>query len=165
MPSITSIWIPDSVKTLPSEVFSDCSALTELCIPEEGLGYTLDGKLLYSNGKTQLVLCMRDAEGIMDIADGTTAISSHAFSGCHGITQITFPETMRYIMEGAFKNCTGLVSIRLPHSVSVITSLVFSGCSNLTDIYYDGTEQEWSRMTSRFDLGIDEERTTVHTMN
>ena len=55
--------------------------------------------------------------------DKVTGIDSNAFAG-EAITSVSFPSTIEEIGRRAFNNCT-----------------------SLTDVYYDGTEEEWSEIS------------------
>ncbi|MBP3570966.1 MAG: leucine-rich repeat protein [Clostridia bacterium] len=47
----------------------------------------------------------------------------------------------------AFAYCTSMTSITIPNSVTSIGGIAFYNCSTLTDVYYDGTEEEWNKIT------------------
>ncbi len=68
------------------------------------------------------------------IPSSVTSIGSNAFSGCTGLTTVTFKERSELISIGerAFYNCTGLTSITIPSTVTSIGNEVFRFCSNLT---------------------------------
>jgi hypothetical protein len=67
-----------------------------------------------------------------------------------------------FLFNSAFENCTSLTQINLPAAVKMIANRAFAGCTSLTDIYYGGTKEAWERLTGRFDLGFEEEKTEVH---
>lgn len=47
------------------------------------------------------------------------------------------------IIDGAFQNCTALRSVCIPRSVTRINSYAFYRCFSLTDVFYDGTREEF----------------------
>lgn len=49
-----------------------------------------------------------------------TAIGDGAFSGCTGLTSISFPLTLVTIGNSAFNGCTGITNIEVPNSVNYI---------------------------------------------
>lgn len=79
------------------------------------------------------------------------AIGAKAFSGCDGVTSVTFPPTLKSIGVGAFTNCAGLTSVTIGRSVEVVGYGAFNYCYNLGVIYCEaevkpeGWSEEWSR--------------------
>ena len=63
--------------------------------------------------------------------------------------KITIPFGIKAIAEEAFESCGNLQSIKIPSSVSSIDKNEFLGCDSLTDIYYEGTEEEWKIISSK----------------
>lgn len=62
------------------------------------------------------------------------SLTSIAFSGCTGLTSITFPEGLTSIDGSAFSDCSGLTSVTFPESLTSIGYLAFSGCTGLTSV-------------------------------
>ncbi|MBE6293473.1 MAG: leucine-rich repeat domain-containing protein [Bacteroidales bacterium] len=63
-----------------------------------------------------------------------TAIGSHAFSHCRGLTSVTIPNSVTTIGERAFFLCDGLTSITIGNSVTTIGNGAFSHCRGLTSV-------------------------------
>ena len=181
-----SLEIPDAIKEIASGAFYDCEKLEELTVPDltsinqtnlfgrcpslntvhisdANHVFRSDGSLIYDKIGELLVLCERDTVGEVALTEGTLAINDYAFACCKDLTQIKLPKTLQFIGMSAFEECTGLKSIVLPASLTRIATNAFLGCTNLTDIYYEGTREEREAMTDRFELGIDEKRTTIRT--
>ncbi len=53
-------------------------------------------------------------------------------------------DTVMGVDSKAFRNDTAITSISLPNTVTEIGSRAFDGCISLTDVYYDGTEDDWN---------------------
>ena len=49
------------------------------------------------------------------------------------------------------KKCMELKSIYLPKNLTFIANAVFNNCSSLTDVYYEGTTDEWSSIVIQTD--------------
>ncbi len=119
---LTNITIPNSVTTIGSGAFYDCSGLTSITIPDS---VTSIGNSVFSG-------CSRLKS--ITIPDSFTSIGNSAFSGCSGLTSITIPDRVTSIGESAFNGCSGLTSITIPDRVTSIGESAFIGCSGLTSI-------------------------------
>ena len=75
-----------------------------------------------------------------------TQIGGEAFIGYQDITSIIIPNSVEYISAYAFSDCVGLKSIILPDSVTEIDIGAFLNCSSLTDVYYQGTLEQWENI-------------------
>lgn len=75
-------------------------------------------------------------------------------------TAIKIPPTSPdgYVVVGVdrygFENMNTITSVSLPSTVNLIDRDAFNGCTALTDVYYDGTEEEWSNI--RIESGNDD---------
>ncbi len=63
-----------------------------------------------------------------------TQISSSAFKGCGGITDIVIPGSVTWIGLWAFESCNNLTNITIPDSVTYIGVGAFYGCIRLKSI-------------------------------
>ena len=72
----------------------------------------------------------------VEIPNNVTTLAYYAFSGCTGLTNITFPDSLTTISQSAFGNCTGLTEITFPDSLTTINQGAFSGCTGLTNITF-----------------------------
>lgn len=76
-----------------------------------------------------------------------TSIGDSAFAGCTALTQVNFPDTVRFIREAAFLGCTSLETINIPSTVIGIFDRAFSGCTSLTSATLNNTSRILSRST------------------
>ena len=120
--SLTSISIPDGVKTIGSYAFSRCIALVSVTIPS---GVTMIGDSAFDN-------CI--ALKSITIPDGVTSIGYSAFGNCIALVSVTIPSGVTMIGDSAFGNCIALTSITIPNGVTSIGRFAFYGCSGLTSI-------------------------------
>ncbi len=144
--SLTSVTIPQSVKTIGNYAFSGCSNLTSVTIPNsvtsigQGVfnetawynnqpdGVVYAGKVVYKYKGTMPV----NTEIILD--DGTSGISSYAFDGCAGLASIKIPNSVSSIGNYAFQNCSSMTSITIPNNVTNINEGTFKGCGRLANV-------------------------------
>ncbi len=159
---LTKVVFPENYEGGVAGLFGESPYLTEIVIPETNPYGKKEGPLVLSKGGDELILCLRDAAGEIAIPERVRAIDEYAFYGCGEIERITVPDTVGFLFNSAFENCTSLTQINLPAAVKMIANRAFAGCTSLTDIYYGGTKEAWERLTGRFDLGFEEEKTEVH---
>nr|WP_162156431.1 leucine-rich repeat domain-containing protein [[Eubacterium] cellulosolvens] len=123
-------------------------------------------KGLKSIGRGAFQGCERLKE--IDIPEGVETIEDRAFAGCSSLKELTIPEGVKKIEcnvwgRGAYGfasygSCEKLKTIRLPHSLeeiradawlvfkSRVTETSFAFDTALTDIYYNGTKEEWNKV-------------------
>lgn len=122
--AITSITIPNSVKTVENDVFHGCSNLTEVIIPNSvtSIGY-------------QVFFECTSLETIT-IPESVTSIGSYLFYGCSALEEIVIPDGVSKIEKYTFFGCTFLTNITLGKGITKIDEYAFNGCSDHTVIIY-----------------------------
>ena len=120
--NLSSITIPDEVKSIGDSAFYGCSGLTNITIPDGVKGI----------GKSTFKGC----SSLMNIIipDGVKSIGENAFYGCSGLESITIPDSVTSIGYSAFYDCSSLASVTIPDGVTSIVDLAFYNCSGLTSI-------------------------------
>ena len=131
---LTSITIPDSVTSIGNHAFDMCNSITSIDIPDS----------VTSIGDRAFHWC--SALTSIDISDSVTSIGDGAFSRCYDLTNITIPDGVTSIGNSMFFECSDLTGIVIPDSVTSIGIDAFLDCTSLTDVYYTGTEEEWSNI-------------------
>ena len=64
-----------------------------------------------------------------------------------GMINVVIPEGMETISSGSFSNNKLLKSIVIPKSISYIDDEAFENCDELTDVYYNGTLEDWCKLS------------------
>lgn len=77
------------------------------------------------------------------IPENITSIGKGAFEGCN-FTEISIPKGVTSIEDSTFLACGNLASVTLSNGVTNISRSAFYGCNSLTDVYFNGTEEEWN---------------------
>ncbi len=121
----TSYTIPDSVTSIGSYAFYNCTSLTSVTIGDSvtSIGYYA---FRYCTSLTSVT-----------IPDSVMSIGEHAFAYCKKLTSVTIPDSVTSIGDFAFCDCDSLTSVTIPDSVTSIGGWVFSDCTSLTDITVD----------------------------
>ena len=134
---LTSITIPDSVRSIGDDALKNCSGLTEIRVDPNNPRYDSrdNCNAIIDSESCKLVVGCKSTQ----IPDGVTSIGSYAFYNCSGLISITIPDSVKSLGDCAFYNCSGLTSITVPDSVTSIGSSAFSGCSAIRSVIVPGT--------------------------
>ena len=150
---MTSITIPDNVKSVGTDAFANCTGLTEVnwntnidevsrgAFARAGadpagmvvrFGENVDrvpADLLYAKSKEDTP----KVAGVEFLGE-VTSIGDNAFQNCASLTSVTIPDSVTSIGEYAFSGCSGLTSIAIPDGVTSLSGGVLSGCSSLESV-------------------------------
>ncbi len=97
-----------------------------------------------------------------------------AFVNCYELSNITLPASLQFIGDCAFQHtnissivipqgverieyatfayCNNLKAISIPKSVTTFGLSAFLDCNNLTDVYYEGSADEWNKIGNNADV-------------
>lgn len=64
-------------------------------------------------------------------------------------THFDIPDTVTTINAQSLYGASNLVSVAIPASVKSIGTQAFDACPNLTDVYYNGTQEDWAMITKQ----------------
>lgn len=156
---LNRVEIPSTLKTIPSRAFEDCVKLRKLIIAD---GVINVGEYAFS-GCTELEE--------VDLPLSVKKVKEAAFEKCPALAIIKVPAEAIYafkfedeyyqthsegrlktvvvtdgevIPKKAFVNCYGLTSVTIPQSLIKVSSSAFAKCTGITDVYFDGSENDWS---------------------
>lgn len=141
--SLTSIVLPDNIKSIGEAAFNGCRYLTGSLIIPEGvidIQRAAFSECRSLTGKLSLPSSLRyigngqDDEGNIDPEMGLEwSYYVGVFSGCGFSCELIIPENVELIGCFAFRNCAGLYgSLRLPERLTMLGGGAFEGCKNLT---------------------------------
>ena len=160
---ITSVVIPEGVKTIGLWSFKDCVNLESVTIPSTlnfvaycaFQGCSNLSKVYISDleawckakfpvgdygtgqplayGKSNLYL---NGELLTDlvIPEGITTLNECVFTGCSSIESVTIPESVTSIGNSVFADCDNLVNITIPGSVTSMGDYVLSDCGSIVNV-------------------------------
>ena len=114
--------IPESVTSIESNAFYNCSSLQSINIPN---GVTSIGFSAFQNCSLLQSI---------NIPNGVTSIENNTFNACTSLQSITIPSSVTSIGIYAFQNCSSLQSVTIPDSVTSIENRAFNACTSLQSI-------------------------------
>ena len=127
--TLKSVTIGNSVSSISSYCFYDCSGLTSITIPNS----------VTSIGNSAFYGCSGLTS--VNLPNSVTQIGVSAFYECSGLTSVTIPNSVIEIRGQTFGRCSGLISVTIPNSVTQIGDYAFSGCDGIKELTLkDGTE-------------------------
>lgn len=148
---LLEISIPDSVKEMGHTVFCNCDSLKTI---KMGSGLQKTDDIFYECKyvenlfiKDIVQYCSADIDHIADCDnDGYNLYLNGTL-----VTELVIPEGVTTISYGAFGECASIKKVVLPKSLSKIESYAFGDRRDWLphpklDIYYKGTEEEWSKV-------------------
>ena len=119
--ALESVYVGNGVVKLANYAFSGCTALTDI---ELGNAIADIGSYAFANtGITSIV-----------IPDSVKSMGSSVFSGCNSLTDITIGNGMRTITKSLFNGCNSVKNITLSEGITSIDSNAFSNCSSVERI-------------------------------
>lgn len=120
--SITSVELPDTVKSIGDYAFASCKLLTSVKVPET----------VTEVGKYAFAYCAKLAS--FPLPSTVTSIGDGAFYGCTSISTLKLPKSLESIGDYAFWGCTGITSVEIPSKVKTLGKQVFWACSKLASV-------------------------------
>ena len=155
--NLATVYLPDSLTTIPKESFFDCSNLTEIVIPKgvttigdspfiscnklskitvdsENPNYqSIDGNLYTKDGTVLIQYAAGKNEDSFVVPETVTKIGAYAFNLAN-FTNISLPSGLKEIGRCAFVNSHNLKSIDIPKGLDTIPANAFEYCISLESV-------------------------------
>lgn len=167
--NVSSVFIPATVLSIGDSAFIYCDALTTVTFAEGSQLKSIGRAAFYGSehvyprfkeikipdsvetiGNGAFYDC-RDLERIT-LPSALQTLSTVTFYNCTALSEVTFPASLKTIESSAFSGCRNLSKVKLPASLTTIESSVFHLCINLKTVSYDGSLEQWSRITADNDV-------------
>ena len=159
--------IPNSIRTIESYAFGDCTGLTSLFIPNSVVwinNYAFNGcislKNLHIEDGEELYLGYNYANGegvgkslFYDSPLETLYLgrdlsfsygSSYGYSPFYkksNLTSVTIGDSVTYVNSHLFSGCSAIISIEIPNSITGIGDYAFNGCTSLENLYIENGKE------------------------
>lgn len=129
--SLTSLVLPDKLKKICGNAFSDCNMLTgSLIIPEgvEEIEMAAFRSCTNLNGSLKLPSTLK----VLGRMAGYTSYWDGPFHDCGFVGELILPDALEVIGWGAFEGCRGLYGeLRIPENVKELGQAAFCGMVNM----------------------------------
>lgn len=150
--NIKSVVIPDTVTSIGSEAFGNCENLKKVTLPSSvtSIGtYSAEGEVTIPDGVVTIAGGAFAEANITNVnfPDSVKYINAWAFKECTKLNHVVLPKNLVSI-DGAFNTCYNLISIVIPKSVKTIGIQTFYYCTSLKAVYYTGSEEEWNNIST-----------------
>ena len=134
--SIETVVMPDSIETVESKAFYNCSSLTSVTLSDH---LSSIGRSAFEKSKIKS----------LSIPDSVSFIGAYAFADCTGLRNLTLGNGITewetdWGTNAAFRGCTLLSSLTLSEGMTSIGSYAFEGCSLLIEVEIPSTVVEIS---------------------
>lgn len=128
--ALESIELGDKVTYIGESAFNYCLKLTDITIP---------------NGVESLYGTFSRCDSLKEITvpSSVSVVGYHTFSSCGALETVVFEEGVTELMDYAVVGCTSLKSVTLPSTLEKIGLSAFTDDTQLTDVYFNGTQEEW----------------------
>ena len=133
--NISSILIPNRVKSIGAYAFCSCSNLSSATIGDS-VCYIRDNAFASCKNLTSV-----------SIPNSTNWIGNNVFYECSRLLTVSLGDNITNIGNCAFQNCRNLTSISLPNSVTYLGGTVFAGCVNLESVHLSSNISDIYRET------------------
>ena len=109
-----------------------------------------DGYYISSYGIARYALENNNTVWELTIGSAVTGTRSGAFTGLGNLCWVKFsnPSSNFVLTDNAFVDCYALYCVIIPTSLRGISANAFG--VNIGDVYYEGTETQWTRYSSRY---------------
>ena len=124
--TLTSVVLPNGLKTIPDEAFRGCVALASVTLPSDltSIGASAFGGAAFTS---------------IDLPQSLVTIGKSAFGGT-GLVSIDIPNSVKTIDDQAFFSCGKLTSVNIGSGVTKIGSSAFANNYALTSITFDNPQ-------------------------
>ena len=120
--ALTSVSIPNTVKSIGDYAFKNCAGLKSIIVPQSVISI---GNYAFHNCNG-----LKSAQ----LSESLASIGNNAFGYCTSLCNINIPDSVTTIGQFAFRYCVNATNITIGKSVSFIGELAFGDCSKLISI-------------------------------
>ena len=109
--NLTGIVIPSSVTNIDTSAFSGCGSLESIDVDQKNGRYASEDGVLYDKVNAKFLYYPAAKKGGHAIPSFVTSIAEYDFTGCHYLTNLTIPASVKSINSLSMYNCKTLISV------------------------------------------------------
>lgn len=181
--SLSSVVLGDEIEIIYAEAFEKCSVLSSINLPDTLT--TIGALAFYSSGLTEIVIpdsvhdieipeldedgqqkTNEDGEPLTSVMYG---LGYGAFHTCTLLNKAVVGSGVTVLRSGVFGYCISLKEIYLSVNLQSVEGAYyvdgniyyghpFHNCTSLMDVYYSGTEQDWTSFLKNVDQSSDNQQ-------
>ena len=129
--ALQNVSLPTGMTAIGTKAFMGCTALKNVDVPQ-GIAYIAPSTFESCSSLESVTL-----------PNSLTEIGDRAFVGC-ALSELTVAKNVTKLGEAAFKDNGNLICLTLPINLNRILGSAFAGCYSLTDVYYPGTQADYT---------------------
>ena len=132
--AIKEVIIPDTVTTIGSRVFADCTSLESVTIGSRVSSWSLSSEdnVYHPGQKANSAFENCTSLKNLFIREGASSVGAYAFYGCTSLQSVVLPDSITSIGDYAFYNCKGITSAIIRNGT--IGSYAFANCTALKNL-------------------------------
>jgi hypothetical protein len=134
---LTTVSLPDTIKTISDYAFNECSKLTTCNLPSE----------IESIGNSAFNRCdITTTTGELVLPTSLKTLGTSAFAYNKNIKKVTISSTTESISENAFYECSSLESVTIGSGIVSMGNGIFIDCNKLTSITIQKSAEEIKKL-------------------
>ncbi len=150
---ITSVVIPDTVKSIDEGAFNQCDNLTSVTIPDNVV--YMGEEVFYDCDNLRSAVIGNNVNGIHEntfyscdkletvvLGNNISSIGRYAFFCCKALSGITIPASVTRIQDYAFNQCLNLANVTFNNGLEYIGYMAFHRCEALTSLVFPYSVEE-----------------------
>lgn len=134
--NLKEVTLSKSLEVLEESMFSEDKSLTSVSIPSDSIG--IIETQAFRGCSSLEYITLPSSVDMMDYA---------VFENCTSLKNFFLPDLTVVPMD-TFRGCTSLKEVNIPVSVKRLETGVFYECTSLTDVWYDGSDLQWSKIVN-----------------
>ena len=134
--SLTRVIIPNTINYIGYDAFFACESLVRVDISDLNAWFSMEFGSYYANPLTYARHLYLNGTPVtaLTVPAGVTEVNYCLFAGCSDLISLVIPEGVTVIGPNAFCDCDNLVNLSIAKTVTEIGENAFADCDSLTRV-------------------------------